>query len=194
MWLPSILTLIASVIPTEAFAHSPIEGVGYFYGGLLHPLMVLPHALLLLMLSLLVGQRGIQAMRYAYPAFLLSLLSGLLATAFKLTIIPAQSLLLILAACFGLLVALKVTLAVHLTGLLAALAGLLIGMDSSVGELGRQQTFAAILGCWVGAAVILIIISGLVEIARQPWLSVGIRILGSWGLAMTMLVLALSFR
>ena len=65
--------------PQLAHAHSPIEGIGDFYNGMLHPLLVPSHVLLLLALGLLRGQQGLRSMRYGLPLFVLTLCVGLLA-------------------------------------------------------------------------------------------------------------------
>ena len=53
--------------PGLAVAHSPMQGIGNFYGGILHPILVPSHLLALLSLGLLIGQSGVSAMRLAYP-------------------------------------------------------------------------------------------------------------------------------
>ncbi|TXS95546.1 hypothetical protein FV139_06595 [Parahaliea maris] len=190
------LLALGSLLPQLAFAHSPIEGIGHFYGGLLHPVMVLPHALALLTFALLVGQCGVSAMRRAYPPFLLTLALGLTLAGLEVsTGLPLEQLLLLSGLLCGLLVALQWKLPLLVFTVLGALLGLVIGLDSGVDVgLSRQQTFAALLGCWVGAAIALIVIAGLVELLRRPWQRIGIRIVGSWSCASTLLVLALALR
>ena len=61
---------IASIIvPNLAFAHSPIEGIDSFYNGLLHPVFVPAHILLILGLGLLFGQKGTQETRFALVGY-----------------------------------------------------------------------------------------------------------------------------
>ena len=51
----SIIAFLISAAPAQA--HVPIEGVGGFYGGLLHPILVPAHALALLALGIFIGRR-----------------------------------------------------------------------------------------------------------------------------------------
>lgn len=185
-----------ALAPQLALAHSPIEGIGHFYGGLLHPVMVLPHALALLTFALLVGQCGVGAMRRAYPPFLLALAIGLTLAGFGVSPgLPVEQLLLLSSLLCGLLVALQWQLPLLVFTVLGAMLGMVMGLDSGVDAgLSRQQSFAALLGCWVGAAIALIVIAGLVELLRRPWQRIGVRIVGSWSCASTLLVLALALR
>ena len=43
-----------------------MQGIGEFYGGILHPIVVPAHVLALVMLGLLAGQRGMAAVRRTY--------------------------------------------------------------------------------------------------------------------------------
>lgn len=69
---------------------------------------------------------------------------------------------------------------------------MLIGADSGVQGLSRQETFAALLGCWLGAVIALIVVAGVVELLQRPWQRIGVRVIGSWGVASSVLVLALT--
>lgn len=193
----AIVLLALAAVSSPALAHSPIEGIGKFYGGLLHPLLVPSHALALLVFALLVGQNGVRAMRLAYPPFLGCLAVGLVAAGFSLVPgIDSQSVLLGTGAACGLLVALHRAPPRWLLPALGTLLGLVIGLDSGVDGEGysRQEAFAALLGCWIGAAIGLIVIAGVTEMLRRPWQRVAVRVLGSWGTASAVLVLALALR
>lgn len=190
-----LLALALAGAATPVLAHSPIEGIGQFYGGLLHPVLVLPHALCLLAFALLVGQCGVRAMRAGYPPFLAALAIGLVLAGFSIPLgIASEFVLLALTAVCGLLVALQWSPPLLAFTLLGAVIGLVIGADSGVEGLSRQQTFAALLGCWLGAVIALIVIAGLTELFTRPWQRVLVRVLGSWGSASAILVLALSLR
>jgi len=189
------LGLIAFGLPQLAWAHSPIEGVAKFYGGLLHPVLVPSHALALLVFALLVGQGGVRAMRFSYPPFLAALAMGLVLAGVDVSIgLSAESVLLSVTFVCGVLVALQVPLPVVLYAIMGAGLGLLIGVDSGVTDYTRQETFAALLGTWLGAAIGLVAIAGVVELLVQPWQRVAVRVLGSWVTASALLVLALALR
>jgi urease accessory protein len=172
-----------------------MEGIGEFYGGILHPLLVLPHALSVLVLGLLVGQGGVRAMRFTYLPFIVALAAGLFVAGFQLQpSLPFEKMLLLLAMVCGLLVALQSTLPAAGMALLGALLAFLIGMDSGVSGLSRRETFAALCGCWLGAVLLLILVAGIAEMAHRSWQRVALRVLGSWTAASGALVLALALR
>src|SRR5690554_1493460 len=77
--------LVGLSLPQLAWSHSPIAGIGQFYGGLLHPLMVPAHTLTLTVFALLIGQSGIRAMRLGYPPFMLCLAVGLVLAGFDIS-------------------------------------------------------------------------------------------------------------
>lgn len=171
-----------------------MAGIGEFYGGILHPLVVLPHILALLVFGLLLGQRGVRAMRYAYPPFLLALMAGLFIAGFeRQPALPTETVLLLLAMFCGLLVAAQRPPPELALAVLAGLLALLIGMDSGVPGLGRRETFAALAGCWLGGVLVLLVSAGVAEMAHRHWQRVALRVLGSWVTASASLVLALAF-
>lgn len=181
------------LLPVSASAHSPIEGIGEFYGGILHPLLVLPHALSLLVFGLLLGQRGLPAMRLSYPLFIITLVPALFVAGFQMQpALPYETLLLVSAMICGLLVAMQSPLPPHVLAFLGAAVACLVGMDSGIDGLNRQQTFAALLGCWLGAMLLLITVAGLAERAGPGWQRIGLRVLGSWTAASGALALALA--
>ncbi|RLQ23071.1 hypothetical protein DWB85_03585 [Seongchinamella sediminis] len=181
--------------PGTVLAHSPMPGIGQFYGGLLHPLLVPAHLLPLVALGLLVGQRGLAAMRVAYSGFALALLVGLIIAGLKPTApAGAETALLLLAACCGLATALRIPLPRILLAAVAALTALVIGADSGVADLNRQQTFFAMFGAGIGACLLLLVVAGLAELPRRHWQQILVRVLGSWCAASAVIVLALALR
>lgn len=184
-------TLVA--LPGSALAHSPMAGIGEFYGGMLHPLMVLPHMLALLVFALLIGQSGVRAMQLTYPVFMLALTIGLFLAGFSVAPISmTEPVLLVTSTGCGLFVAAQRPPPVFVLALLAGILALLIGMDSGVTGLGRRETFATLLGCWLGAVLFLIVVAGIAELAQRSWQRVALRVLGSWTAASGALVLALA--
>lgn len=185
-----LLPLLAGS-PLAAFAHGPVEGIGAFYGGLLHPLMVPVHLLSLVMLGLLAGQAGMRAMRHSHAGFLSGLLPGL-----GLAIVawqqPVETPLLLVTAVTGLIVALQWKLPLAGLYTLAGCAiGLMIGIDSGPDGGTRGQRLAALLGTGLGAFACLLLTADLSERVRRHWQLVLLRILGSWGATAALLVLAL---
>ena len=181
--------------PGIALAHSPMQGIGHFYGGILHPVLVPSHLLAILALGLLIGQRGVSTMRAAYPCFLVALLVGLTLAGFS-PAAPARAepALLLIAACCGLLAALNIPTPRVVAALAALLTALVVGADSGVDNLNRQETFGALFGAGVGACIVLIVVAGLAEMPRRDWQRILVRVIGSWCAASAVLVLALALR
>lgn len=172
-----------------------MAGIGEFYGGMLHPLFVLPHALSLTVFALMLGQGGVRAMRFAYPPYMLALAVGLFIAGFEVQpALPYEAILLSFAFLCGLLVAAQRPPPVIALAVLAAVLALLVGMDSGVTGLERRETFGALLGCWLGAVLLILLLAGVAELAQQAWQRVALRVLGSWTAASAVLVLALALR
>ena len=189
LWVPILLA------PSAAFAHSPMPGIGYFYSGILHPLLVPSHLLALVALGLLIGQRGLQAMRLAYTCFLVALLVGLAYAGYAPESISiAETLLLVAAGGCGLLVAANLALPPALLAMLTVVAAFVIGADSGVTDLERRETFGAMLGAGTGTCIVLIAVAAVAELPRRDWQKILVRVVGSWCAASAALVLALALR
>ncbi len=192
-WLPLAILLFA--FPATAQAHTPIEGIGDFLAGLIHPLTTPSHILLLLALGLLLGQRS--PLRLKMP-----MLVFVSASAVALTLTTAgwftkvhPAILLGLALCAATFVALERPLPPLALHTLLALAALALGLDSAVESGSRAAVFKTLAGTWISLAVLLADVAIYVSFcARKNWLKVGVRVLGSWIIAVALLVLAFSLR
>ena len=181
--------------PGVACAHSPMQGIGHFYGGILHPVLVPSHLLALVSLGLLIGQRGLGVMRLAYLCFPVALVVGLFLAGFSPAPPPySEAVLLALAGTCGLAASLQVPAPRVVLALLASVTALVVGADSGVADLNRQETFGALFGAGVGACIVFIAVAGLAEMPRRDWQKILVRVLGSWCAASAVLVLALALR
>jgi hydrogenase/urease accessory protein HupE len=187
------LTAIALLTPVSAFAHSPIEGIDNFYNGILHPLFVPSHLLLLVATGLLFGQRGPRKHQAALAGFLLATIAGLAANWF-LTLEEYEAVVLIGAALVGLVVAIKPPLNAGLILFIALSAGLALGLDSSPGALVGKEKFVFLFGCVIGIYLLMLYPMGIADrFNSRAWQIIGVRVIGSWVAASAVLVLALSF-
>ena len=185
-----VLVLCGLFMPGVAMAHSFIPGAGSFVNGLVHPFVIPAHIIGIVMLGMFVGQHGSQAMKWPLAAFMLSVIAGLL-----FSIVWQWSLLqlLILVTCtlLGLAVAIARQLPLSWLAVLVAVVGLMLGLDSpQAGLIGRERLaafFGTLLGCFFG----LVYVAAITEILNRPWQKIGIRVLGSWGAASALMVLAL---
>jgi hydrogenase/urease accessory protein HupE len=185
------LVLALLLLPEAAWAHGVVAGSEGFYAGMLHPLAVPAHVLMLLGLGLLVGQS-------AWPpdgpliAFAVALLAGLFVAGTHLAPpLPAPALLTV-AALAGLLVAVSISPPPAVGIVLAT--GAAIGLDSAPDTALGRGWAAVLAGTWLGAGLLLILVAGAAREPRQTWHRIGVRVLGSWTAASALLVLALAVR
>jgi urease accessory protein len=174
-----------------AWAHSPIEGLGNFYGGVLHPVLVPAHFVLLLALGLLLGGQGERPARLAVVAWLVAVGLGLVVLALVggWTTTP---MLLAVAALLGMMVAAAWRLPTALLVVLAAAVGLGLALDSDPELESALDRHLAMAGTALGA--VLVTAAGLLiaeSSARRNWQRIGVRVLGSWIAASAIMVTAL---
>lgn len=180
-------------IPRLGFAHSPIEGIDTFYGGLLHPVFVPAHLLLLLAVGLFIGQRGVKDNQSAVLVYLVAVAVGLITAWFSIGS-EIEMLVLGAAASIGMLIAVSPVVNRYWCALIAASAGLLLGMDSAQDALSGKEKLVSLLGSGLGLYLLFLYPMALADIFnKKPWQITGIRIIGSWIAASSLLVLALSY-
>jgi urease accessory protein len=193
-WAAWPAAALALFLPRAAEAHNAIAGAGDFANGVLHPLTVPAHALVLVGLGLWLGQRDPRDIRLGLLLFPVLLALGLAVSG----MIPPSSahgpILLALAACAGALVALARPAPHFVNAALAGLAALAIGLDSPAEVEGWRALAERLAGTWVGAHLAVLFVAGLTTLAQKPWQMVGVRVFGSWTAACALLVLALQLR
>ena len=97
---------MALLIPGTTLAHAPIEGIGNFYNGLLHPVLVPAHLLLLVAIGLFIGQQRSKNVEAALGSFALATIVGLILAWFSIGA-EAESIVLVLSTTIGLVIAIK---------------------------------------------------------------------------------------
>ncbi len=188
----SILLVAAfSLVPVEARAHAPIAGLGGFYNGLLHPLLVPGHLLSLVAAGLLIGRRerhrAIAALIGVPPA----LVAGLVVAALGL-LPPSDALPMAVAAVLGVAVALDVQPPAVALRLAALAAGFVVGWDSGADEPGLRAAALSGAGVVLGAFYVAVVAAALALARRHPWQDIAVRVAGSWIAASALMVLALA--
>jgi hydrogenase/urease accessory protein HupE len=182
-----------SVLPTAAYAHSPVTGLGTFYGYLLHPVSVPSHALLVIGTALMLGQQGREIANRGLPVFGCGLITALGLS----RLVPAQGvaehILLVMALVIASLVVLDRRIPALLAMVLAAAAGLAIGHDSSPVTGSDAGSLLALAGVTLGTLYLTLVIAGLSSGLAKTWQRVGIRVAASWVAAACLLVLSLTF-
>jgi HupE/UreJ protein len=183
-----VIIILAGCRP--AAAHTPIEGLGGFYGGLLHPVLTPTHGLALLGLGLLIGQQPAGKRLIPQMLFALALAAGLLALALAVGETAAGAVLLAAVAISGALVAAAFRLPIWVLGPLAVAIGGAIGLDSPPEVISFQEAIVMLIATGLGAAIALgLVVEGAARMARD-WQQIGVRVLGSWTAASALLAIA----
>lgn len=186
----AIAAVLLAVSPAQA--HTVIEGVSGFPGGLLHPLLVPAHALLLVTLGLIAGQQARPQRRMLMLLFPLALIAAV-ALIVSAVAADTQNAILWLCAINGALLALARPLPLIASSLLIWAGGLTLMLDSVPAVLSVPETLSALSGTVFSAFLFFSAFALLSAGMRRPWQTAGRRIIGSWAAASAVLVLALRF-
>lgn len=189
--------LICLVFPAAAHAHGTIRGLTGFANGLVHPALVPGQLLALMGLGLALGQQGYEKLRPRLYLFGAGLCAGLLLSRTIAVSVAVDSWLLPVALVSGLCAALQLPAKwADLLLPLALVTGLLVGAGSSISPLTFWQSVQAFVGSGISAFVLVFYFAGLAGIIYMDWPSwvrIGVRVVGSWIAALSLLVLALAF-
>lgn len=173
-------------------AHSPIEGIGTFYGHMLHPIAAPAHALLLLGTTLMLGQQPRKVALPGLLAFGLGFVVGLTLSGTGLGPTVSEPLFFGGALLAGCLVSVNRPLHAMLIIAAAFVAGLLMGSDSAPDRSLYGELSLAYSGLLFGVFVIAVTVTGATVGLARAWQRAGIRVAGSWIVAISVLALALS--
>jgi urease accessory protein len=188
-----LVCLLALFFTETSLAHSPIQGIGNFYNGLLHPVLVPAHLLLLIAVGLFLGQQGPKRVELALVGFAAATVLGLIMAWFSIGI-GLETLGLALSAIVGLLVAISRQMAMFWCVVIVLLAGFILGIDSAQEELSGKDRLVTLFGSGVAIYFLALYPLALADtLNKKAWQKIGIRIVGSWVAASSLLVLALSF-
>lgn len=188
-----LLAWVVLLMPELALAHTPFKGIGSFYNGLLHPLIVPGHVLLLLAAGFWFGQQGLYRVRRPLQLSVGAVTLGLVSAAFSPGLPQGELWILGCAAGIGLLVAAAFRLPLALYAVVGIIAGFILGLDSAQDAYTGKERFLALLGSGIGIYFYSLYPLGLAEFCQhRPWTQVGVRVAGSWIAASALLVLALA--
>ena len=189
-------TLALALSAAGAHAHTSAKGVGDFYAGFLHPLTALEHVLPFLALGMLAGQQG-QRSQASLPVFWIALMLGATA-ALWLPSLPAVDLTNILSALvLGALIAAAFPLPAPVYIVLAVLFGLSHGYANGTVITPLIKPYLFIPGVGLAGLVVTgygVIATDYVLRRKVGWMSIAVRVAGSWIAAIGMLVLATSWK
>jgi urease accessory protein len=183
------LILVAAAGP--AMGHAPgFTGTG-LVGGLLHPVTVSVHVLVLVAFGFLTGQQDSGRIALVVM-FALGLVAGLAAIALAAGPSSANLVLTAAALIAGAWTASARPLPPVIGWPLMSVAGAAIGLDSPPETVVIRDANLMLIGTGSGAVVALVVVAAATTMLRRDWQRLGIRIAGSWTAAAAMLVLALA--
>jgi urease accessory protein len=174
-----------------ASAHSPVPGIGHFYSGMLHPLLVPAHLMAIVAMGLWLGQR--------WPGNGLALLAVVLMVpvgmaAGGLSGWPHGELALLgLTAAVCLAVAAARAMPLIILAAVGAVLGAMLGVDSLPDGLRGRPLWLSLGGTWLAILLGMAVMVTVAEVAIRPWQKVAQRVLASWLAAAAVFVLALTW-
>jgi len=185
------LVVVLLIDPRAARAHVPIEGIGGFWAGLLHPALTPAHLMALMALGLLLAQQAPGNRPALGVIFAASLVTGLASTVTVYTAPGAALVLLGGAAVSGALVAAARPVWLPIGAALATTSGVAIGLDSRPEDVLLHTALLMLVGTASGAGLLAVASAAIATVAKPRWLRIAVRIVGSWIAASAALVLAL---
>lgn len=191
-----VLLVLAALLftPSVADAHLMKTGLGPFYDGAMH-LVFSPEDLLgLLAIALLAGLCGPKAGRWTVMAVPIAWLTGASIGLSAPGIPPRPALGIVSLVVLGLLVALDLKLPDWSIATLAGLFGLLHGLMNGVALSAAPERGLNMLGILTTVFVLLLLISATAVSLRTGWTRVAVRVVGSWVVAVGMLMFGWLFR
>lgn len=174
-----------------------MPGINDLITGVLHPLIVPSHVLILLSFALFLGQQIPLRIGPPVISYASALGVGLVLTTTGWPIPSPALLLAVLGFGAGLLVAIGRPLPLVVRCVLTAAAGAVLGLDSGSDATTGWAVAKMLIGTWASATVWLVSLSTYAAMAaelRKQWVSVALRVGGSWIAAISLLMLAFALR
>ncbi|HWN94919.1 MAG TPA: HupE/UreJ family protein [Methylomirabilota bacterium] len=187
--------LLLMALPPSVQAHGAIKGLEGFASGLVHPLTIPAHVLVILSLGLLAGQQTPQRLRAPMFVLMPALACALLFTLTRVFTGIPQPIPIALALCAAVLVAVAKPVPMPAIQALFALGGIVLGLDSAPESVPLAITLKSLLGTWVIVVFLVFDVAYYSALAaRRNWSQVGLRVLASWIIAVSVLMLAFALQ
>lgn len=190
---------LAATLAGPAAAHGSVAGHDGLVAGLLHPLTEPAQLVALVALGLALGQRGLQQAKPALAALVLAAVGGAVLAALGLGgagPVPSEPVLAVALLALALLLGLGVALARPLPPAALAAAAVLVALGCVFGSVPEGEGRAVALGL-AGSAIGIVWwtvdVAAIVFELRRPWLRTGVRVVGSWAAAASLIVLTFSW-
>lgn len=187
-----LFCLSTLIIPETLLAHGSFEGVGGFLNGFLHPLVIPAHLLLLIAIGLFLGQQEPEVVESAFHILPVTIFVGLVIAWFSIGT-EMEILLLTLSLTVGLIIAIKPHIKSSISVAIVLLTSFFLGIDSPQEELFGTDKLLTLFGSGVAIYFLTLLFMALAEyFNKKEWQKIGVRIIGSWVAASSLLVLSLS--
>jgi urease accessory protein len=187
----AVATVLLLPLGGSAQAHTVIDGIGGFSGGLLHPLLVPGHGLALVALGCLCGALTVRARLMVIAVFVPTAIVCVVLVTMAFNAINSELVVLSLAGLTGLLLAAGLRAPSAIIMVLAVCVAAAVTLDSVPALLSAQDTILSLAGTILAAACLLTAVAFVSAMGPQVWQRIGTRILGSWIAASAIMVLAL---
>jgi hypothetical protein len=175
---------------SSAEAHSDLR-MGAFAGGLIHPFETFPQLLLLVSLGLRIGQFPPFRLPFFLAWFAPSAAAALIFTAFDSGISVPVPLLVLLAFGIGVLISSNRPALGWMNGPLLAVVAMAVGLDSAVVNPSSMVVAKVLFANWVCLLVLVGYLAFYTSLLPlQKWGQTAVRILGSWIIAISGIMLA----
>jgi urease accessory protein len=162
-------------------------------GGALHPLTNPAHLLVIIALGLLIGQRSPLDLKPPLVVFVPCLTVALFFTTTGFVTTVYQPALIGLALCAAVAVSLEKPIPPLAYRALFAAGAFALGFDSLPEPSSTSVLIKTLLGTWIMIIFLVFDIAYYTSLAMGVnWPRVGVRVLGSWIIAISLMVLALS--
>ncbi len=172
----------------------------FFIQGFQHPFLTPSHIIILVGIGILIGQQaGAQGLKQSFSAIALFVLSATIGAwmhRFYPITLNIEQTLLIIAAMSGILIAVRLQLAIFISLLLVIFCGVLIGQDSApvvIPGIKMIKVYTSLAGSVISASLFLGVIAIVATLLRKLLQGIPLRILGAWIFASAIMVLALQF-
>ncbi|MEL6185464.1 MAG: HupE/UreJ family protein [Myxococcota bacterium] len=191
-----LFALLVLLLPRPAYAHLVSVRFGDFFGGALHVLSGLEHALVLLALGLLAGLQPREVGRWMLGAVPIGLALGGILAAAGFSTVSVQVAIVASLIVLGGLTAGHAKLPQTLLIALGLIAGALVGFENGLAMTERVTVTLFVAGVTVTGLVVVTPVTAAVATAtdKANWAAIAVRSVASWLTAVGLIMIALVLR
>lgn len=179
----------------KTLAHVAIEGWSDIANGAIHPIVNPAQMLVVVGMALLIGRQDPLQIRRPMQVFAISVAMALGLTAADISGAVWPPILIGISLCLGMLVALGRPMPPKAVLGMCALSATALGLDSGAESGGWSGTLQTLLGTWLSLCLLVLYLALATSNATgKPWAVTALRIVGSWLVAIALMMLAFSMR